>query len=86
MPTVSPKSGITRRVFFERGMGLLASTGILAGVSEAKETLDRRVDVARTESAPMTGKIALEEHFALLDAADAAYNDQPTPDFRLSNA
>jgi len=68
--------------FFARGVGLLASAKILAGVSEAKETLDTRVDVPRT-TASLTGKIALEEHFALPDAADAAYNDQPTPDFRL---
>jgi predicted TIM-barrel fold metal-dependent hydrolase len=83
MAIVSPKSWFTRRRFFERSVGLLATTGILAGVSEAKATPDREVDVARTEPASMTGKIALEEHFALPDAADAAYNDQPTPDFRL---
>ena len=66
MTTLNPKSGITRRGFFERGAGLFATAGIFAGVSEAKEGLnsDRKVDVARTDPAPMTGKIALEEHFA----------------------
>src|SRR5215469_5107567 len=81
MSTVSPKSGITRRGFFERGVGLLASAEILC-VSEAKETLDIKAGVART-TASMIAKVALEEHFALPDTADAAYNDQPTPDFRL---
>jgi len=83
MATVSRNNGITRRGFFERGVGLLASAGIIVGVSEAKETLDNKVDASRTEPASTTAKIALEEHFALSDAADAAYHDQPTPDFRL---
>lgn len=78
---VNPK--ITRRSFFERGVGLLASAGMLAGVSEAEATLDTKVDATATEPASMTGKIALEEHFALPDAADAAYKEQPTPDFGL---
>jgi predicted TIM-barrel fold metal-dependent hydrolase len=73
MTTINPKSGITRRGFFERSAGLLAATGILAGVSEAKEALDsdKKLDVARTDQAPMTGKIALEEHFTLPDTAEA---------------
>src|SRR5260370_10261288 len=82
MTTINPKSGITRRGFFERGAGLLATAGILAGVSEAKEALDRKVDVVRTDPAPMTGKIALEEHFAVPEATDT-YHVQPTPEFRL---
>ena len=84
MTTISPKSGITRRGFFEGGTGLLATAGILARVSEAKEALDSdgKVDRARTVPAPMTGKIALEEHFALPEATDT-YHVQPTPEFQL---
>jgi hypothetical protein len=49
MTKINPKSGITRRGFFQRGAGLLATAGILAGVSEEKEALDdKKVDVART--------------------------------------
>jgi len=81
--TINPKSGITRRGFLERSTGLLATAGILAGVSEAKEAPDRKVEGARTDPAPMIGKIALEEHFALPEATDAGYHLQPTPDFRL---
>lgn len=77
------KRGITRRRFFERSVGLLASAEILACVSQAKDTLEIKADVARTAPASTTGKIALEEHFAMPDAADSAYKDQPTPDFRL---
>jgi hypothetical protein len=40
MTTINLKRGMTRRGFFERGAGLLAPTGILAGVNEAKEALD----------------------------------------------
>jgi predicted TIM-barrel fold metal-dependent hydrolase len=84
MTTRNPKSGIARRGFLERGAGLFATAGILAGVSEAKEGLisDRKVDVARTDPAQMTGKIALEEHFALPEASDT-YHVQPTPEFQL---
>jgi len=85
MTTINPKNGITRRGFFERGTRILATAGILAGASDAKVVLDSdmKVDVVSTGRVPMGGKIALEEHFAVPDAADAAYNDQPTPDFRL---
>jgi predicted TIM-barrel fold metal-dependent hydrolase len=85
MTTLNPKSGITRRGFFERGAGLLATAGILAGVSEAKEGLnsDKKVDGARTDPAPMTGKIALEEHFALPGAIDASYAVLPTAESRF---
>jgi len=83
MAIVSPKTWITRRSFFERSVGLLASAGILADVSEAKEALETKNDPVKTGPASMAGKIALEEHFALPDAADAAYKEQPTPDFGL---
>jgi gamma-resorcylate decarboxylase len=82
MATGTPKSGITRRGFFERGVGLFASAGILAGVSEANQTPDAKVDETKSK-ASATGKIALEEHFALPDAGDGAYKEQPTPDFHL---
>ncbi len=85
MTKINPKSGITRRGFLERGAGLLATAGILAGVGAAKDAPDsdkNNVDAVRTDSAPMTGKIALEEHFAFPDPA-ATYPIQPTPDFRL---
>lgn len=81
MTKIDPKSGITRRGFFERGAGLLATTGILAGIGEAKEALDsdKRVDVARTDQAPTTVKIALEEHFTLPEIAEADRGPGYTP-------
>ena len=85
MTPTKQRSGITRRGFFKGGAGVLASAGILAGVSEAKDgtASGKNQDSARTDLALMAGKIALEEHFALPEAADAAYNIQPTPEFRL---
>jgi len=85
MTPIKQESGITRRGFFKGGTGVLASAGILAAVGEAKDGTPsaKNQDSARTELALMAGKIALEEHFALPEAGDDAYNNQPTPEFRV---
>jgi hypothetical protein len=44
-------------------------------------TTQTRTRMYKNDSARMTGKIALEEHFALLEAGDI-YNTQPAPEFR----
>jgi predicted TIM-barrel fold metal-dependent hydrolase len=81
--TMNPENGITRRGFFKCSAGTLATAGILAGVSNAQDAYhsDKNPDVAKNDSARMTGKIALEEHFALPEAGDI-YNIQPAPEFR----
>lgn len=73
MTIINPESRTTRRGFFERGAGLLATAGILARTSVARDApcLDENADVPRTDSAAMTGKIALEEHFTLPETAEA---------------
>jgi hypothetical protein len=71
MTTSNAKGRITRRGFFERSAGVLATAGILGGIGAAKAVpdSDKNGDVAKNDSAPMTGKIALEEHFAFPDPA-----------------
>ena len=85
MTAMNEKSRITRRGLFKQGAGVLATAGILAGVGYAKDATDsgKNQDVSKTDSTLMTGKIALEEHFALPEAGDANYNIQPTPEFPL---
>jgi len=84
MTAVHQTSRITRRGFFQRSAGAFATAGILSGIADAKDTSDsgKNNEATKVDSAPMTGKIALEEHFALPDAADS-YRVQPTPDFQL---
>src|SRR5690348_11801378 len=81
-------SSVTRRGFFKRSAGILSTAAMLAGTCDAKDNPDsarnaRAAGAAKTGSATISGKIALEEHFALPEAADAAYHIQPTPGFQL---
>jgi 2,3-dihydroxybenzoate decarboxylase len=69
----------------ELSTGALATSGVLARAeaTKAEPGMGNTVDTAKPEPGPMTGKIALEEHFALPEDADAAYRVAPTPDFRV---
>src|SRR5690242_17260780 len=85
MPTIDQKGSVTRRRFFERSAGALAAAGLLAGgVSAAEGAPDpgQNLDAAKPDSAPVPGKIALEEHFALPGTIDASYTSLPTPESR----
>lgn len=76
---------ITRRGFFERSAGALATAGILTGsfdATEAGPNLGRKWDPATPESTPRPGKIALEEHFALPGTIPDSYTSLPTPESR----
>ena len=83
--TINQKGRITRRGFFELSSGAIAAAGILAGIVSAEATPDpgKNVDPAKADSAPITGKIAFEEHFALPGTIDASYASLPTPESRL---
>lgn len=85
MTPTNQKSRITRRGFFQQGAGALAAAGIFVGADKAKSGSGpaSHQELTRPDPPPMTGKVALEEHFALPEAADAAYQIQPTPNFRL---
>jgi predicted TIM-barrel fold metal-dependent hydrolase len=86
MGTIDRKHQITRRGFLELSSAALATAGLLGDAKAANAAPDSRdtVDTARPDWAPLTGKIALEEHFVLPETADTSYavRDLPTPDFR----
>ena len=80
------KGEITRRAFFERGAGTLATAGILAGgldATEAGPDPGRKLDPATPDPTPKYGKIALEEHFAFPGTIPDSYTSLPTPESRL---
>jgi gamma-resorcylate decarboxylase len=80
------KGELTRRGFFERSAGALATAGILAGgldATEAGPDAGRKLDRAIPDPAPKCGKIALEEHFALPGTIPDSYTSLPTPESRL---
>ena len=79
---------ITRRGFLELGSAAFATAGLLGNVEAAKAAPDsgKKVDTSKPDSALLTRKIALEEHFALPETADATYaiGGKPwSPEFRL---
>ena len=67
MGTTNPEGGITRRGFLELSSVALATAGIVgdADVARAGDDPATTVDAAKADPAPITGKIALEEHFLL---------------------
>ena len=56
--------GLTRRSFLELGSMALATAGVL-GSADAAGAMPGEASQGATHSAAMTGKIALEEHFAI---------------------
>ena len=88
MGTTNRKNRITRRGFLELGSAAFATAGLLGNVEAAKAAPDsgKKVDTSKPDSALLTRKIALEEHFALPETADATYaiGGKPwSPEFRL---
>ena len=85
MLTLDRKGWVTRRRFFERSAGALATAGLLSGGADATEAAPdpgKNSDTAKPDSAPVPGKIALEEHFALPGTIPDSYTSLPTPESR----
>src|SRR5713101_7022427 len=85
MGTINRKDRITRRGFLELSSAALATTGLLADVNVAKAATGNPMDTVNHDSALMTGKIALEEHFALpeTDLDSSLGYTLATPELRL---
>jgi 2,3-dihydroxybenzoate decarboxylase len=86
MTKIHHKGEITRRRFFERSAGALASAGILAGglhATEAGPNPRRESDPPTSDPKLKCAKIALEEHFALPGTIPDSYTSLPTPESRL---
>lgn len=80
------KGEITRRGFFERSAGALATAGILSGGLDAIEAgpdPSRKLVPATPDPTPKSGKIAIEEHFAIPGTIPDSYTSLPTPESRL---
>lgn len=72
MKSKSPNDRITRRRFLE--LGSVASAGILASSNAARPASNlRQPDAAENNSAPIIGKIALEEHFSMPETIGESY-------------
>jgi len=86
MGTMNRRSQITRRGFLELSSAALATAGLLgdANAANGDALAGNAVDTAKPDSAPIAGKIALEEHFVLPETADTSYaiRDLPTPELR----
>src|SRR6516162_4943891 len=72
MPT-NPKAEITRRTFMQVGSGTALAAGMLSSLARAEPAL---------ASAPVRGKIALEEHFDFPPTAAASYAAPGSPEFK----
>src|SRR5215469_3132865 len=75
MRTTNPECRITRRGFLERSSAALAGAALIGNAYTAKSVLssENTVDSAKPDTAPLAGKIALEEHFVLAEAMDTSY-------------
>jgi predicted TIM-barrel fold metal-dependent hydrolase len=87
MKTTNRKDLISRRGFLELGSAALATAGLLGDTKAAKAApaAANTLDTAKPDSAPMTGKIALEEHFALpeTDLDSIVGYTRSSPELRL---
>jgi predicted TIM-barrel fold metal-dependent hydrolase len=86
MATINRRDQITRRGFLELGSAALATAGLLgdAKAAEAAPVTGNTADTAQPDPGPLTGKIALEEHFVLPELFDTSYavRDLPTLELR----
>lgn len=71
MAVTDSKRGITRRHFLERSSAVLASAGLIGHEYAAKNALNSENTV--NNATPLSGKIALEEHFVLAETMDTSY-------------
>ena len=79
MKKANERERITRRGIFELSSAALATAGVLGGVNTAKAAQEagKKVDLAKPDAAVMTGKIALEEHFAHPDIVEPPQRFSP---------
>ena len=72
---------ITRRDFFERSVGALASSTLLPGA--LGEVISPNLALANADAKPRPGKIALEEHFVIPETLGASYGAAGNADFQF---
>ena len=67
-------------------MGTLAVAGVLphVGSAGASQKADHKSDGQREGSSPLSGKIALEEHFVIAETAEASYGSSRSSELRVT--
>src|SRR6266849_794254 len=83
MKTIDQNGGITRRGFFERSAKTLAGAQVLAVVNSANAANPGLLERANSNSTPLAGKIALEEHFVIPETLNASYGAAGSPEFQF---
>jgi hypothetical protein len=84
MEKINRRDQITRRGFLELSSASLAAAGLLgdANAANASSGRVREVGTAKSDSAQINGKIALEEHFGLSETSDTSYAALRSPEFQ----
>jgi 2,3-dihydroxybenzoate decarboxylase len=83
MTSIDQNGGVTRRTFVGRGLGAFGAVGVLSSVSTAAgaQGSGKKIDNPGADSAAITGKIALEEHFSVPESVDGGYSEASGPDY-----
>ena len=81
MIATNQEGRVTRRGFLERSSATLATAGLIGNVYAAESPLssESMVDSPKPSAVPLTGKIALEEHFVLAETIDTSYAVRDLP-------
>jgi gamma-resorcylate decarboxylase len=81
MAVTDSQGRITRRDFLERSSAALPSAGLIGHEYAAKNALssENTVNNANPNANPLSGKIALEEHFVLAETMDTSYAVRDLP-------
>lgn len=83
MRTLNDSNVITRRGLFQRVGGIWACGGVLSLVNSEKIASGlASADDPKSDSAPLRGKIALEEHFVIPETLSASYGAPGSPEFQ----
>lgn len=84
MEKSKPEQGLTRRSFLELGSMAFATAGVLGSASSGATVSASAAGATpgQTQSAAMTGKIALEEHFAMAETVASSTAAAHSPEFR----
>ena len=80
--TIDWNGPLTRRGFFDRSARAVAGAGVLAAFNSGTTTNTGAAHATTSESVPVAGKIALEEHFVIPETLNASYGAAGSPQFQ----
>lgn len=82
MDKMDKMSGISRRGFLQRSVGILASTSVFAAAESNIASTRKGSEASKFGSSPVPRKIALEEHFVIPETLNASYGAVGSPEFQ----